>query len=104
MAARQIKWRRNQSQDTRKNESGPHGLSRGQPNHQQQRGHSKAPAADSGQPDDQGDHKSQEEIHPSVFSEKVWIPHSSFLPPQRPERASAPETGIAVHGSQPMLR
>ncbi len=31
------------------------------------------------------------------------MPHSSFLPPQRPLRASAPASGIAVHGSQPML-
>jgi hypothetical protein len=38
-----------------------------------------------------------------AFSEKVWMPHSSFLPPQRPLRASAPAEGIAVQGSQPIL-
>ena len=37
-----------------------------------------------------------------AFSVKVWMPHSSLLPPQRPLRGSAPAAGMAVHGWQPM--
>src|SRR3954464_2532557 len=40
----------------------------------------------------------------SARFEIVWIPHSNFTPPHRPERRSAPSAGIAVQGAHPMLR
>jgi hypothetical protein len=33
----------------------------------------------------------------------MWIPHSSFRPPHRPERSFEASVGSDVHGSQPML-
>ena len=36
--------------------------------------------------------------------ENVCMPHSSFAPPQRPERGSAPASGIFVQGSHPILK
>jgi hypothetical protein len=33
----------------------------------------------------------------------MWMPHSSFSPPQRPDRTFDGSAGIAVHGSHPML-
>lgn len=47
------------------------------------------------------------ESHKAVYHcslrENVWIPHSSFLPPQRPERGLFGSSGIAVQGWHPML-
>ena len=40
----------------------------------------------------------------SACFENVCMPHSSFAPPQRPDRGSAPASGIFVQGSHPMLR
>jgi hypothetical protein len=33
----------------------------------------------------------------------MWIPHSSFCPPHRPDRSFDLSSGSDVHGSQPML-
>ncbi len=39
-----------------------------------------------------------------VCFENVWMPHSSFVPPQRPDLGLFGSTGSAVQGWHPMLR
>src|SRR6266849_1526333 len=104
VTAEKVERRRNQSEHAGKYESRSNRLSRRKPDNQKQRRNGKTPTADSRQAHNQGDEKTQKEMHYSARSEKVWIPHSSFLPLQRPDLGFAGSTGIAVHGSQPMLR
>src|SRR5258708_36177255 len=78
----------------------PGGQASGEPG----RGTGKAAPADAGQPDSRGNEESDEEVHVSARVEKVWIPHSSFVPPHRPDLGLLGSDGSEVHGWHPMLR
>ena len=104
VAAGHIKGRGDQAQHAGENERRAHGGGGRQSDDEHQRGNREAAAADAGEAHRQRNEKSNDELHQSTRFESVWMPHSSFAPPQRPERGSAPSSGIAVQGSQPMLR
>ncbi len=104
VASREIEGRGNQPQYARKNESGTHRRFRREADDQNQRGNCETAATNSRKTDRERDQETDQDVHQTVRLDSVWIPHSSLAPPQRPERGSAPAAGIAVHGSQPMLR
>lgn len=64
---------------------------------QERRG--KAAASNAGEADSESDDKTEQRRH----LVKVWMPHSSFCPAQRPERGSSGFSGFWVQGAQPML-
>jgi len=68
------------------------------------RRHGETSAANTCQSDRESNEESNQVMHHCPVPEKVWMPHSNFLPPQRPERGFFGSSGIAVQGSQPMLR
>src|SRR6266403_2561948 len=103
MTVQEIEGRGDQPEDTCKYERGSDRFSRGEADNQKERRDRETSAADPGEAHGESDEKTQNKVRHSVFSEKVWIPHSSFLPLQRPERGFAGSSGIAVQGSQPML-
>src|SRR6185437_6475497 len=78
----QIERRGNQPQDSRENECRSDRRVRGKAYDQHQRGHGEAASADAREADGQGNRRSDGEIHSSAFFENVWMPHSSFFPPQ----------------------
>src|SRR5215469_7601766 len=100
----QVEGSRNQPQGASENKRGAHRFRRRESRDQKQSRDGKTTATDAGQPDRNGNQEAQEQMNHSERSENVWIPHSSFLPPQRPARGLLGSSGIAVHGSQPMLR
>src|SRR6267378_2870986 len=43
-------------------------------------------------------------VYASGCFENVWMPHSSFVPPQRPDLGLFGSTGSAVQGWHPILK
>src|SRR6266852_1935874 len=85
VTAEKVERRRTQSKHTGKYESRSNRLSRRKPDNQKQRRNGKTPTADSCQAHNQGDEKTQKEVHYSARSEKVWIPS---------EQNNAPPSGF----------
>src|SRR2546423_11310446 len=85
MPSKQIEGGGDEPHHPGKYKRGPHRLARRKTDDEQERRYGKAPTADSRQSHSQSDEEPQKEVDHSARSEKVWIPHSSFLPLQRPD-------------------
>src|SRR5260370_25709484 len=103
MPSNKIERDRGDPQHTGNYNAGPDRLARRKTDDEQERGYCKAAAADSRQAHSQSDEEPKHEVDHSARSENVWIPHSSFLPFQRPDLGLLGSSGMAVHGWQPML-
>ena len=100
----QIERGSNQAQNAREQESCSDRFSCAKADNQHQGGDRKTSATDPGQPDSGGNEESDEEVHFSTCVEKVCIPHSSFVPPHRPDLGLLGSDGRAVQGWHPMLK
>src|SRR5882762_5666616 len=103
MPSKQVERGRDEPQHAGKDKRGSDRFARRKPDDEQERGYGKAPATDPRQSHSQSDEETYVEVDDSARSEKVWIPHSSFLPLQRPDLGLLGSSGMAVHGWQPML-
>src|SRR5262249_40318612 len=99
----QVERRRDQAQNPRENKRGSDRFPRRKADQEQKRRHGETTSANPGQAHGQRNGKSKREGNHGERSENVGMPHSSFLPPQRPERGLFGSSGSEVHGSQPML-
>src|SRR6267143_3425073 len=103
MPSKQIERGRDEPQHAGKYKRGSDRLARRKSDDDQERGYCKTAAADPRHSHSQSDEEPKQYVDHSASSENVWIPHSSFLPLQRPDLGLFGSSGMAVHGSHPML-
>src|SRR5215469_5628253 len=104
LLVRQVKRGGNQAEHSGKNECGANGFRGGKAGDKEQSRDGETAAADAGEADRERNDKANEQMGHCERSEKVWMPHSSLRPPQRPERGLLLSAGTAVQGWQPILK
>src|SRR5947207_12164590 len=101
--SQEIERRGDQAQDSSEDERRAHSFTSRQPHDQDERGHSEAASANTGQTNGDGDQETDTEGHASPRFERVWMAHSNFVPPQRPALGVFGSTGSAGHCGLCML-